>query len=137
MNVCINNDFICNIKKLKTTQMFFPVGELLNNSGTAMLWNIIPTIKTEETIDITQQPGWITRKILLVKKKQSPKLHAVWFHLYNILKLRKSVEMGNRLVAKDQERMEVEGSNCDYNRTIREPCGDGNVLYLDSIDVIA
>lgn len=107
MNVCINNDFICNNKKLKTTQMFFS-GWIVKQQWHSHTMEYHSTIKTEETIDITQQPGWITRKFYWVEKASPQKLHAVWFHLYNILKLRKSVEMGNRLVAKDQ------GENGDW-----------------------
>jgi len=56
MNVCINNNFICNSEKLKTTQMFFS-GWIVKQQWYSHTVEYHSTIKTEETTDIPNNLG--------------------------------------------------------------------------------
>lgn len=76
-----------------------------------------------------QQPGWISRELCRVNKTNPKMLHAVCFHLYNILEIA-SYNYG-----------EVSGHQwlkrgwCGIKCNMRRMCSIRNVLYPDCISI--
>lgn len=91
----VNNSFIINGPKLKTTPMSFSRWMVKQN------WYIHTTKyywARKRNKLLIHATTWMDFKgIMLSEKSQSQRLHTIWFHLYDILEMAK-LEMENRWV---------------------------------------
>ena len=81
----VYSSFICNNKKIETTQTSF--NRWMDKQTVVHPYNgKLPNNKKEQAIITLQQLGWISRALCWIKEAKLKRLHTVWFYLYCILK---------------------------------------------------